>query len=161
MAAIEAGIAFFGAIFEFEFVGRREYITGLLGTFFFAFELFQNAPMDAVARCRIDRMSDIDIQASPSAVVLGKSVAPDGRATLIAKAGPQVVLLTATLAAIRDPPRGHRNEDTARTFNDLEVTDDELVVQGDGAISSQLVATILVLRQQLYPDFGDLHRDPP
>ena len=84
-------------------------------------------------------MRDVRVQFRAALVVAGDPVRRQSCSAVVAVSRPEVVLAAAGRAAVHQLAAGHRNEAALVAFDDLDVADYELVVNGDAAERLQLV----------------------
>src|SRR5919204_435285 len=94
----------------------------------------------------------------PARGVAGGAVLVQLVAALVAVAGPQVVLVAALAAAVRQLAAGHGHERAFGAFDDLQVAHDEGVVERDRAEGEQ---ALVVVFHELNANFGDDHSGSP
>src|SRR5205807_4146504 len=94
----------------------------------------------------------------PAVGVAGGAVLVQFGAALVAKAGAQVVLAAAAMAAVGQLTAGHGHERPLGALDDLQVADDEGVVERDRA---EGLETFVVVFHKLDADFGDNHSSSP
>ena len=82
----------------------------------------------------VDRVSDIGIKPCSRFSVRVVFEALFGPA-VIAVSRANLILMTALMAIVRHLSTGHRNEQSVGAFDNLEITYDKAIVNGDGAES--------------------------
>jgi len=133
-------------------------IAGLFGPFQFLVKFLNHATLDSLASLGVNRMSDVGVQLGSALVVEVEFVVAGTFATVVAKAGSQMILGIAGTTVGCQFPAGHCDEGTRVTFNDLQVAYDEALVKGNAAKRAETVLRVL---HQFDSDFRNLHSCNP
>ncbi len=107
----------------------------------------------------VDRVSDIGVKlVGVSSLDLSQILwASQPGAALVAVLAAQMVFVATTTAASRHFSAGHGYEGTIRPFDNLQVSDDETMVDGDRTERSEPILRFL---HQFDSNLGDFHRFP-
>jgi hypothetical protein len=115
---------------------------------------FNDLLLNDLAKCGIDGVCNVPVHSE----LAGRVARDAGRwelgAALIAKSRAQVVFPSALGAMHRKFSRGHSDEQSVGSLDDLQVADDEFVVERDAANGLEPVARIL---NQFYANVRDIH----
>ncbi len=137
------------------FVGRH--VAGLLGVFQLRMVREDHCLLDQLAESGVDRMGGVGVELGAAIGIADGALLVELVSAVVAVAGSQMILAAALGAAVSQLAAGHGDEQSFVAFDDLEVTDDKLVVEGDGAECAQARIAVSVLFHELDADFGDLH----
>lgn len=82
-------------------------------------------------------MADVCVQLGSSIEIFGSSLILEAQSAVVAEAGTQMVFFMAPRAAIAKQSAWHRDEHALFPLDDLQVSDDEASIQGDGGKSTE------------------------
>jgi hypothetical protein len=125
-AEVKKVIGRFGDRFEFIVVARA--VPRLDGSGQFVFEFGKDGGRDPFPAFTIHRVGDVGIELLRR---FGGVRDLKFGATLVAERRTEVVFVVATVAVRRQLAAGHRDEGAAGAIDDLEVTDDEAMIEGN------------------------------
>ena len=140
-------------VITFEIVIVRT-VARLLRPFDFFFISRHDRGLHLFTADRVDWMGDVSVQLRSSIDVAGCSLLVKTSTTLIAVTSSQVILVATMRTAICQLTAGHGNKETLGPFDDFQISDDKLIVEGD---TTERMESFVVLFDKLDTDFGDFH----
>jgi len=120
---------------------------------------------DGLAALGVDGVGDVgvELQAAVAVVVAVliflETVFIQRRAAVIAKAGAEVIFFAAARAVVGQLSAWHRKEEAVISIDEFDVTNDEGVIEGQGAEGLEAVVLVLGLAK-FNPDVSQAHKDP-
>lgn len=120
------------AIVVFVEIGRGT-IVGVLGSLEFFLVRLHHGRLDILARTRIDWMSDIGVQLGGSAGLILFAMIRKLLAALTTELGAEVILGVTARTVVGELARGHGNEVTVGSLDNLQIADHKVILEGDTA----------------------------
>jgi hypothetical protein len=130
-------------------------VTGLFGSLELQLILVEHGLLNEVAASLIDGVSDIRVKLARIPFFVANFLTlSQANATVIAEGSPQVIFVTAAMTASRQFSAGHSHKRSGRTFYNFEISNNETMVDRNGAKSSKAILRIF---HQLNANLGNLH----
>jgi hypothetical protein len=140
-------------------------VAGLFGPFDLFVEGFEHLMFDGLAAFGINGVGDVGVEfeavvAVVVAVLIAlETVFIEWGAAIIAEAGAEVIFFAAARAVVRQLSAWHGEEEPVVAVDEFNVTNDESIIEGQGA--EGLEAVVLILRfTELNPDVSQAHSNP-
>jgi hypothetical protein len=140
-------------------------VAGLLGAFYFFVESQDDFLFDGLAALGVDGVGDVGVefQAAVAVVVAVlvflEAVFIQRGAAVVAEAGAEVVFFAAAGAVVGQLSAWHGEEEAVISVDEFDVTNDEGVIEGQGAEGLEAVVLVVGLAK-FNPDVSQAHKDP-